>query len=46
MAKIVSIENIKSELKVSQLEIDEMSTNNEVKTIAKNFQVLRVSNNE
>ena len=46
MAKTVSIENIKSEFKVSQSDIDEMSLNYVVETIDKHFQVLRVSNNE
>ena len=46
MAKTVSIENIKSEFKVPQSDIDETSAKHEVETIATHFQVLRVSNNE
>ena len=46
MAEIVSIENIKSEFKVTQSDIDEIGEKHEVETIPKNFQVLWVSNNE
>ena len=46
MDKKVSTKNIKSKFKVSQSDVDEMSAKYEVETIAKNFQVLRVSINE
>ena len=46
MAETVFIDNIKkSDSKVTQSDIDEMSSKYEVKTVAKHFQVLRVSNN-
>ena len=46
MAKIFSIEKIKSVFKVSQSDIDVTRLNYYGKTIAKYFQVLRMSNDE